>query len=182
LRFAKWHGLGNDYLLVERDEVGGPLAVDLVRRLCDYHFGVGSDGFQDVGLREAVDELYSVFLGTDHDQWAPFEIPPLLESEALQNAIKYSGAREVSVRIIGSVDALTVSVIDDGVGFDVDATWDKGLGLISMNERLEAVGGTLEILATPGTGCRVTARVPLVRASQPARSSVRPRPKTMTAH
>ena len=119
----------------------------------------------------------------------PPKLPPELTlclfrivQEALQNAIKYSGAREVSVRIIGGVDALTVSVVDDGVGFDVDATWDKGLGLISMNERLEAVGGTLEILATPGTGCRVTATVPLVLASQPTRSSVQPRPKTMTAH
>jgi diaminopimelate epimerase len=48
LRFAKWHGLGNDYLLVERNEVGAPLQADLVRRLCDYHFGVGSDGVLEV--------------------------------------------------------------------------------------------------------------------------------------
>jgi diaminopimelate epimerase len=48
LRFAKWHGLGNDYLLVERDEVGVPLEADLVRRLCGYHFGVGSDGILEV--------------------------------------------------------------------------------------------------------------------------------------
>ena len=48
MRFAKWHGLGNDYLLVERDEVGGPLAADLARRLCDYQFGVGSDGVLEV--------------------------------------------------------------------------------------------------------------------------------------
>jgi diaminopimelate epimerase len=48
LRFAKWHGLGNDYLLVEREEVGAPLEADLVRRLCDYHFGVGSDGVLEV--------------------------------------------------------------------------------------------------------------------------------------
>jgi len=48
LRFAKWHGLGNDYLLVEREELGKPLHPDLVRRLCDYHFGVGSDGVLEV--------------------------------------------------------------------------------------------------------------------------------------
>jgi diaminopimelate epimerase len=48
LRFAKWHGLGNDYLLVERDEVGAPLEAALVRRLCDYHFGVGSNGILEV--------------------------------------------------------------------------------------------------------------------------------------
>jgi diaminopimelate epimerase len=48
LRFAKWHGLGNDYLLVEREEIGTSLEPDLVRRLCDYHFGVGSDGVLEV--------------------------------------------------------------------------------------------------------------------------------------
>ena len=119
----------------------------------------------------------------------PPQLPPELTlclfrivQEALQNAIKYSRAAEVSVRMRGLGDTLTVSIVDDGVGFDVDATWDKGLGLISMNERLEAVGGTLEILATPGTGCRVTATVPLVHALQAPRVSVPPGPKTMTAH
>ena len=48
MRFAKWHGLGNDYLLVEREEVGAPLQPELVRRVCDYHFGVGSDGVLEV--------------------------------------------------------------------------------------------------------------------------------------
>lgn len=48
MRFAKWHGLGNDYLLVEREDVGAPLEQALVRRMCDYHFGVGSDGILEV--------------------------------------------------------------------------------------------------------------------------------------
>jgi diaminopimelate epimerase len=52
LRFAKWHGLGNDYLLVEREEVGASLQPGLVRRLCDYHFGVGSDGILEVVATE----------------------------------------------------------------------------------------------------------------------------------
>jgi diaminopimelate epimerase len=48
LRFAKWHGLGNDYLLVERADLGTALEPELARRLCDYHFGVGSDGVLEV--------------------------------------------------------------------------------------------------------------------------------------
>ena len=48
MRFSKWHGLGNDYLLVERADVGSPLEPALVRRLCDYHLGVGSDGILEV--------------------------------------------------------------------------------------------------------------------------------------
>jgi diaminopimelate epimerase len=48
MRFSKWHGLGNDYLLVERADLAEPLAPSLVTRLCDYHFGVGSDGILEV--------------------------------------------------------------------------------------------------------------------------------------
>ena len=48
MRFSKWHGLGNDYLLVERADVGVPLEAGLVRRLCDYHVGIGSDGILEV--------------------------------------------------------------------------------------------------------------------------------------
>lgn len=48
MRFSKWHGLGNDYLLLERADVGAPLQPQLVRRLCDYHFGIGADGILEV--------------------------------------------------------------------------------------------------------------------------------------
>ena len=48
MKFSKWHGLGNDYLLVQRADIGGPLTAEQVRRLCDYHFGVGSDGVLEV--------------------------------------------------------------------------------------------------------------------------------------
>jgi diaminopimelate epimerase len=48
MRLSKWHGLGNDYLLVERAELSVPLTPESVRRICDYHFGVGSDGILEV--------------------------------------------------------------------------------------------------------------------------------------
>lgn len=48
MRFSKWHGLGNDYLLVERADWGRPLEPAVVRRLCDYHFGLGGDGILEV--------------------------------------------------------------------------------------------------------------------------------------
>lgn len=48
MRFSKWHGLGNDYLLIERAEAGAPLEARVVQRLCDYHFGIGSDGILEV--------------------------------------------------------------------------------------------------------------------------------------
>ena len=48
MQFSKWHGLGNDYLLVERAELAVPLTPERVRKICDYHFGVGSDGIVEV--------------------------------------------------------------------------------------------------------------------------------------
>ena len=48
MKLSKWHGLGNDYLLVEQAELPVPLTPDRVKRICDYHFGVGSDGILEV--------------------------------------------------------------------------------------------------------------------------------------
>jgi diaminopimelate epimerase len=48
MRFSKWHGLGNDYLLVERADEAGPLTSPLVVRLCDVHRGIGADGVLEV--------------------------------------------------------------------------------------------------------------------------------------
>ena len=81
--------------------------------------------------------------------------------EALQNAHKYSGARDVSVQLRGGSEGLTLTVSDDGVGFDMDQAWGKGLGLISMGERLDAVGGTFTISSRPGEGTRIRVFVPL---------------------
>jgi len=48
MKLSKWQALGNDYLLVERAELAQPLTRESVRRLCDYHYGVGSDGLLEV--------------------------------------------------------------------------------------------------------------------------------------
>jgi signal transduction histidine kinase len=81
--------------------------------------------------------------------------------EALQNALKYSKAQKVSVHLSGGSDVVALMIADDGVGFDVDAAWGEGLGLLSMDERLEAIGGTLEIHSNPGGGTRLEVTVPL---------------------
>ncbi len=59
MRFSKWHALGNDYLLVERADVGRPLTPAVVRRLCDAARGIGADGVLEVrlGRRRGADVL-----------------------------------------------------------------------------------------------------------------------------
>jgi signal transduction histidine kinase len=80
--------------------------------------------------------------------------------EAVSNAVKHSAAPEVLVDLRGSRDGLMVTVTDAGIGFDVAARWGKGLGLISMRERLGMVGATLNIRSAPGKGTRLEIVVP----------------------
>jgi signal transduction histidine kinase len=81
--------------------------------------------------------------------------------EALHNAIKYSQARRISLELGGSVSTLRLTIVDDGVGFDLTEAHDKGLGLISMRERLDAVDGTLSIRTLPGAGTRIEIQIPI---------------------
>jgi PAS domain S-box-containing protein len=82
--------------------------------------------------------------------------------EALQNAVKHSGVRHFKVELSGNSGDIQLSVSDLGVGFDPqDAMSSRGLGLISMRERLQLVGGEFSIQSAPGHGSTICARVPL---------------------
>ena len=126
-----------------------------------------------IGLVAALDRLCSdvsrtgITVAFTHDN-VPASLPPDLMlclfrvvQETLQNAIKYSNARHISVQLCGGRDAIALTIGDDGVGFDIDAAWGKGVGLVSMVERLESIGGTLDIRSPAGAGTRVTASVPI---------------------
>ncbi|HEY6761190.1 MAG TPA: diaminopimelate epimerase [Baekduia sp.] len=53
MRFEKWQALGNDYIIVERDTLPWPLTPARVRRLCDYHLGIGGDGVLELSPPDA---------------------------------------------------------------------------------------------------------------------------------
>jgi signal transduction histidine kinase len=91
--------------------------------------------------------------------------------EALRNAIKHSGATAVSVHLKGTPERLVLTIADDGRGFDVEAA-SGGLGLISMEERVEQVGGTLRIRSEPGVGTHLEVSTPLQTATAVAASAV----------
>jgi PAS domain S-box-containing protein len=80
--------------------------------------------------------------------------------EALVNARRHSGARDVEVRLRTDDEAIVIEVADDGRGFD--ATSDSaGIGLSAMRERVEGLGGRIEVRSRPGEGTNVTVTVPL---------------------
>ena len=84
--------------------------------------------------------------------------------EALQNAVKHSGAKDFKVELRGKTGEILLSVIDAGSGFDTqDAVNRLGVGLISMRQRLHLVNGELSIVSEPGRGTAIYARVPVGR-------------------
>ena len=80
--------------------------------------------------------------------------------EALTNARRHSGARNVEVRLRAEGEALVAAVIDDGRGFH-PASARTGVGLVGMGERIEGLGGKIEVSSRSGEGTKVTVEVPL---------------------
>jgi signal transduction histidine kinase len=81
--------------------------------------------------------------------------------EALHNAAKHSGVRHFEVRLWGTPDEIHLTIADLGVGFDVAASrTSRGLGLISMQERLKLLNGTLAIDSQLQRGTTLHASVP----------------------
>ena len=88
-----------------------------------------------------------------------------LVQEALTNATRHAKASRVSIRVWREDRMLCCSVQDDGVGFDVHAVQSdrkrRGLGLIGMQERLNAIGGILSIISAPARGTKILIRLPM---------------------
>jgi signal transduction histidine kinase len=82
--------------------------------------------------------------------------------EALTNAIRHGDAHRILVRLTGDERGSALRIDDDGCGFDVPATISsaRGLGLTSMGERAELLGGRLNVVSTPGKGTVVEVELP----------------------
>ena len=81
-----------------------------------------------------------------------------IAGEALNNAVRHAGATRITVSVAADAGDLVLEVGDDGSG--VVTARAGGVGLSSMRERAEAVGGTLHIDATPGRGTVVRVVLP----------------------
>jgi PAS domain S-box-containing protein len=92
--------------------------------------------------------------------------------EALHNSVKHSGVRHFEVRLWGTSDEVHLTVSDSGAGFDRHAAkTSRGLGLISMEERLKMVHGTLSIDSQLKRGTTIHARVPFTAVSNSIRAA-----------
>jgi PAS domain S-box-containing protein len=92
--------------------------------------------------------------------------------EALQNAVKHSGAKQINVQLAEHSNEVHLIICDSGRGFDVNAArHGHGLGLTSMEERVRLVNGTVEIQSKLVQGTSVHVRVPLRSEYAPQRAA-----------
>jgi signal transduction histidine kinase len=86
--------------------------------------------------------------------------------EGLNNIIRHADAGQVILEVKREPAGLRISLFDDGCGFDAEKLRNepqvrRGLGLVSMDERVMYLGGSLDLQSAPGRGTRLTVRVPL---------------------
>jgi two-component system, NarL family, sensor kinase len=100
-----------------------------------------------------------------------------IAQEALHNVVKHSSATAARVELAMEDTELRLSIADDGVGFDPEATGANGsLGLVSMSERARFVHGRLSIESHADKGTRVEVRVPIVAPRCSPEDNTRERP------
>jgi signal transduction histidine kinase len=85
--------------------------------------------------------------------------------EGLRNAVKYTGTNHFQAQLRGVSDEILLTVRDSGMGFDPEEVKNgRGLGLISMQERVSLVSGTILIMLEPMRRTEIVVRVPLPMA------------------
>ena len=94
--------------------------------------------------------------------------------EALSNVRKHAGASHVEVTVGAEDEAVVVEVVDDGRGFDplvLDRTGWPRLGLQTMRERAQAIGGAFDVVSAPGEGTQIAVQVPASMGKEDVRAS-----------
>jgi signal transduction histidine kinase len=131
---------------IDADGLAGALRkrVDLLRRVHDVRLSLTARGPGRLRDRTVEREVLRV------------------ATEALSNAVQHAAATSIEVSLDTGGDAVRLVVADDGSGFDLAAVVRAShrLGLSSMRERAQALGGTLSVDTAPGAGTRVTLEVP----------------------
>jgi two-component system CheB/CheR fusion protein len=133
----------------------------------------------DVGLEPALGQLVSDWssrsgIKADFHVYGlePEGLPSEVETavyrvvqEALTNVARHSKATNVSVVVTRPEEFVSVAIEDNGVGFDPVSSPKGRIGLLGMKERVELIGGTLEIESSPGAGTTIAVRIPIPKGS-----------------
>lgn len=83
--------------------------------------------------------------------------------EAMSNALRHSKATRLEVRLTqSSTESIRLLIRDDGIGFDLDVKKHASYGIMTMKERVNEIGGSLNLITAPGKGTRIDIRVPII--------------------
>jgi signal transduction histidine kinase len=171
--FAKTIPPASRTLRREVRAIGGEIAT-LLEEFRQIARGLHPSVLQELGLLAALDaecatfsRTYNIKVQFSHDpKQAPLPEDVSLSlyrivQEGLQNVAQHAGAHQVKVELNGTDREVHLRIRDDGCGFIPDQVKDKkGLGLISMDERARAVGGSFSIRSLPSEGAEVAVVVP----------------------
>jgi signal transduction histidine kinase len=130
----------------------------LVSALRHHVVRVGKEGLQvQIQVQEGLDQIR---LRRTHEE-ALFRIA----QESLHNVVKHAGVQYARLTLRADPEMVYLSISDDGIGFDLQrhiphGVVNGGLGLKSIGERVEALGGTFHLASTPGGGTRVEIKLP----------------------
>lgn len=170
--------MANGKMSPAESEEGLAAVGDLLARASDELHGVIFDlrppDLDDLGVVAAIERYISNIqrTGLSCTLEVEGEVPNLtpevrlgiyrIVQEALHNVVRHAGADEATVRLEVLQDLLRVTIRDNGAGFDPErAVRPTSLGLLSMRERAAAIGGSFQIISTPGLGTSVVIERPL---------------------
>jgi|CXWL01.1.fsa_nt_gi signal transduction histidine kinase len=180
--------LSMDLRRMEKDPSSDPEHLrDEIRRVSEHLTAVSDDVRQmayrfhpsildDLGLVKAVRRLVDDFsartgITSTYVHKDPFTVLPTepticlyrVVQESLSNIARHAQASQVEIELICEDDVISLSVRDDGVGFDAEQLAQTGghLGLLSMKERVRLAKGTLEVESAPMQGTQIRVEIPL---------------------
>ena len=125
-----------------------------------------------LGIAKAIDVYYQGFI---EDRSLDKTVATCLyrvAQESLRNSTIHGHATEIHVELTSEAASIDLRVRDNGTGFSIeDALAKTGLGLISMQERIRFVGGTLTISSQSGEGTEISASVPVAGVGYASRAN-----------
>lgn len=150
--------------------------LELSRELREVSHRLHPSALADLGLAEAMQSLAREYEQLDLSiEITMSQLPPIaleiatslyrIAQEALQNVVKHAPGSTVKLRLSYDAMSVVLRLQDSGPGFSVQEVRGRGgLGLVSMQERARLVGGSLQLLSSPGQGTTVLVRVPISRS------------------
>lgn len=164
---------GNKELLsgaIEKSYENINLAMGEIRRLSKQLVKPAFDTSLEDSLHDLTDELHAItpiFITFDAEEFDESQVDENIKvmvyrivQEQMNNILKHAAATEVRITLKTTSTSMQFSIVDNGVGFDVNAK-PKGIGLRNIDNRVKFHKGNLDIQSALGEGCMITIEVPL---------------------